>query len=86
MAGKIVRNKDYSSWDTYHRRKCPRFDESATLYIHLGGSQISKYDLQPSFTPHLKECSLLKEKNEKDTACMLWCPCFEDYKKNSHDY
>ncbi len=85
MAWKIVRNKDYTSRDTYHRGECPRFKETATLSIHLSGKQVSKYDLQPSFFPQLKECSLLNEKHEKDKSCMFGCCCFEEY-KNSHSY
>ena len=86
MADRIVRNKDYYSRDTSHRGECLRFREIATLSIHLSGKQVSKADLQLSFSPCLRECSLLREKNENDTSCMIWCPCFEDYKKNSHDY
>ncbi len=85
MSWQIVRNKNYDSLDTYYKGHCPRFGETATLSIHLSGKIVSKYDLQPTFTPRFIECSLLNEKNEKDTACMLQCPCFEDY-KNSHDY
>lgn len=80
-----VRNKDYSSRDTYCRGDCPRFNENATLSIHLSGKQASMSDLQLTFTPHIKECSLLKEKNDTNTACMLSCPIFEAY-KSSHDY
>lgn len=85
MKWKPVRNKNYSSRDTYCRGECPRFVESATLSIHLGGKQGSKSDLQSDSTPYIKECNLLKEKNDKNTACMLSCPVFEAY-KNSHDY
>ena len=85
MAWKIVRNKDYNSRDTYHRGECPRFKETATLSIHLSGKQVSKHDLGLSFSPCLKECSLLNEKREKDTSCMFGCRCFEEYKQ-SHDY
>lgn len=85
MAWQIVRNKDYNSRDTYHRGDCPRFRETATLSIHLSGKQICKTDLQPTFSCRLKECSLLKEKNEKDTACMLGCSLLKDY-ENTHDY
>lgn len=85
MKWQPVRNKDYSSRDTDWRGECPRFIESATLSIHISGKQGSKADLQLTFIPHLKECSLLKEKNDKDTTCMLSCPIFEAY-KNSHDY
>ena len=80
-----IRNKDYSSHDTSQQGECPRFMENAKLFIHLSGKQMSKSDLQPTFTPYIKECSLLKEKNEKNTACMLSCTIFEEY-KNSHDY
>lgn len=80
-----VRNKDYNSRDIYCCGECPRFIESATLSIHLSGKQGSKSDLQPTFTPYIAECSLLKEKNDKNTACMPSCPIFETYKK-SHDY
>ena len=85
MKWQPIRNKDYSSRDTYCRGDCPRFNENATLSIHLSGKQASKTDLQPTFTPHIKECSLLKEKNDTNTACMLSCPIFEAY-KSSHDY
>lgn len=85
MKWQPVRNKNYSSRDTYCYGDCPRFIESATLSIHLSGKQGSKSDLQPTFTPYITECSLLKEKNDKNTACMLSCPIFETYKK-SYDY
>lgn len=79
------RNKDYSSRDIDLKGECPRINESATLFIHLSGNRRSKTDLMPTFTPHIKECSLLKEKNDKNTVCMLSCPIFEAY-KNSHSY
>ena len=85
MSNKTVRNKDYNSRDTFYKGECKRFMENATLSIHLSGKQIGKYDLQPSFSQRLKECSLLKEKQEKDTTCMLFCSCFEEF-KNSHSY
>ena len=85
MKWQPVRNKDYSSRDTYCRGDCPRFIENVTLLIRLSGKQVSKSDLQLTFVPYIKECSLLKKKNIKDTACMLSCPIFEAY-KNSHDY
>ena len=85
MKWQPVRNKDYSSRDTCYRGKCTRYMEGATLFIHLSGKQGSAPDLQLTFTPHMKECSLLKEKNDNNTACMLSCPIFEAY-KNSHDY
>ena len=85
MKWQPVRNKDCSSRDTYCRGDCPRFNENATLSIYLSGKQASKSDLQLTFTPHIKECSLLKEKNDKSSVCMLSCPIFEAY-KNSHDY
>lgn len=85
MKWQPVRNKDYSSRDTYCRGDCPRFNENATLSIRLSGKQASKSDLQLTFTSHIKECSLLKEKNDTNTACMLSCPIFEAY-KSSHDY
>ena len=85
MKWQPIRNNDYSSRETCCRGECPRFVESAALSIHLSGNQRSKADLQLTFTPHLKECSLLKEKNDKNTACMLSCPIYEAY-KNSHDY
>lgn len=85
MKWQPVRNKDYSSRDTYCRGDCPRFNENATLSIHLSGKKASKSDLQLTFTPHIKECSLLKKKNDTNTACMLSCPIFEAY-KTSHDY
>ena len=73
------------SYDDYYRGKCSRFNEDATLSLHLSGKQGSKYDLQLTFTPYIKECSLLKEKNDKSSGCMLSCPIFEAY-KNSHSY
>ena len=85
MKWQPVRNKDYSSRDTYCGGNCPRFNENATLSIHLSGKKASQSDLQLTFTPHIKECSLLKERNEKSAACMLSCSVFEEY-KNSHDY
>lgn len=85
MKWQPVRNKDFNSLDTYCQGECPKFIESATLFIHLSGKHESKYDLQLTFTPYIKECSLLKEKNDKDTTCMLSCPIFEAY-KNSHNY
>lgn len=85
MGWQPVRNKDYSSRDTYCRGECLRFNENATLSIHLSGKSGSKSDLQLTFIPHIKECSLLKEKNDKNTACMLSCSVFKAY-KNSCDY
>ena len=70
MKWQPVRNKDYSSRDTYCRGDCPRFNENATLSIHLSGKQASMSDLQLTFTPHIKECSLLKEKNVGETNMM----------------
>ena len=85
MKWQPVRNENYSFRDTDCRGKCPIYNENATLSLHLIGKQICKSDLQPTFTPRIKECSLLKEKNEKNAACMLACTIFEEY-KNSHDY
>ena len=85
MKWQPVRNENYSSRDIDYRGECLNFNESATLSIHLSGKQICKSDLQFTFIPCIKECSLLKEKNEKNTACMLSCSVFEEY-KNSHDY
>jgi hypothetical protein len=85
MKRQPVRNKHYRSIDTDYSGICPRFSQRATIYIHLGGKQESKYDLQPTLTPHIKECNLLKERNDKNTVCMLSCPVFEAY-KNSHSY
>lgn len=85
MKWQPIRNKNYSSRDADHHGECPRFMERATLSIHLSGKQVCKSDLQFTFTPYIKECSLLKEKNDKNTICMLSCPIFEAY-KNSHDY
>ena len=84
MKWQPVRNKNYYYSDTYHLDECLRFGESATLSIHFSSKQMSKSDLQPTFTPYIKECSLLKEKNEKNTSCMLSCSVFKEY-KNSHD-
>ena len=80
MKWQPIRNKDFYSRDTYCQGECPKFMESVTLSIHLSGKQESEHDLQPIFTPHIKECSLLKEKNDKNTMCMLSCPIFEAYK------
>lgn len=85
MKYKPFRNESYNSHDISYPGECPRFNEEATLYIHLSGSQVCKHDLQPTFMPHLRECSLLNEKNDKNTACMFSCPIFEAYMK-SHDY
>ncbi len=85
MSWQSVRNKNYDSHDTYYKGECPKFKETARLFIRLSGKTVSKHDLQPTFTPRFIECSLLNEKQEKHTTCMLQCPCFEDY-KNSHDY
>ena len=85
MKWQPVRNKSYSSRDDYYRGKCSRFKEITTLSIQLNGKQGSKFDLQLTYTPHIKECSLLKEKNDKNTACMLSCPVFKAY-QNSHGY
>ena len=85
MKLQIVRNKNYSSHDTSCRGECSRFKEIAILSIHLNGKQESQSDLQPTFTPYIKECNLLKKRNEKDTSCMLSCPVFEEYKKG-HNY
>ena len=85
MAYQAFRNKDYFSRDISHRGKCPLFNEEATLSIHLSGKLEGKYDLQPTFTPHIKECHLLKDKDDKNTTCMLFCPVFEKY-KTSHEY
>ena len=85
MAYKTVRNQNYDSYTTIWSGNCQRFEEEATLTIYLSGKQERKYDLQPTFTPRLKECSLLKAKDTKNTACTLSCPIFEAY-KNSHSY
>ena len=85
MKWQPVRNKDCSSRDTYCRGECPKYKENAKLSIHLSGKQISKSDLQVTFIPHIKECSLLKEKNDKDTICMLSCPIFRAY-EDSYGY
>ena len=85
MKWQPIRNNDYSSRDTYHRGDCPIFIQTATISIHLSGKQESKSNSNLIFTPYIKECSLLKEKNIKNKSCMLLCPIFEAY-KNSHDY
>ena len=85
MPWKPVRNKDYYTKGTYNSGECPRFNETATLYIHLSGKQIYKTDLQPTFSCRPAECSLLKEKNEKDTTCMYRCPILKEY-KDSYSY
>lgn len=79
------RNIDYTSFDTYCQGVCPKFNENAKLSIRLNGRYESKYDLDLTYTPHIKECSLLKEKNDKNTVCMLSCPVFKAY-KNGHNY
>lgn len=84
MKSQPARNNDYRSRDDYCRGKCPRFVAEATLYIHLSGKRGCESDLQLTFTPHIKECSLLK-KDDKNTVCMLSCPIFEAY-KSSHSY
>ena len=85
MADRIVRNQNYNSFDTSWCGHCLKYREEATVIIHLSGRQESTHDLQPSFTPHFKECSLLKKKGDKNNACTLSCPVFEAY-KNSHSY
>ena len=85
MAWNIVRNKDYYSQDTAWKGDCPRFDETATLSIHISKKQYSKKDVQLTPSCRLDGCNLLKEKGEKDSTCMLSCPVFETY-KNSHSY
>lgn len=85
MKWDIVRNKDYYSQDTTWKGDCPRFTEIATLSIHISRKQYSKHDVQPAPSCRLDGCCLLKEKNEKDTTCLLSCPVFEEY-KNSHSY
>ena len=85
MAWNIVRNKDYYSQDTTWKGYCTRFIETATLSIHISKKQYSKKDVQLTPSCRLDGCNLLKEKNEKDTTCMLSCPVFEAY-KNSHSY
>ena len=85
MKWQPIRNENYSSRDTYYSGKCSNFNENATLSIELSGNKICKFDLQPSFTSHIKECSLLKQKNKKNAVCMLTCNVFEEYKK-SYDY
>ena len=84
MVYRIVRNKNYDSHDTTWRGDCTRFFESATLSIHISRKQISKFDIQPTPSCHLVACSLINEKNERDTSCMLDCPIFKAYKA-SHD-
>ena len=85
MKWQFVRSEKYCSRDDSWEGECPRFIERAILFIHLRGVQESKFDLQPTFTPQIKECSLLKEKGYKDKGCTLSCPIFEEY-KNSHSY
>ena len=78
------RNKNNSSHDTCWYGECSRFHVNATLTIHLSAKRVSQYDLQPTLTPYIKACNLLKEKGVKDMSCMLSCPIFEEY-RNSHD-
>ena len=85
MKWQPTRNKDYTYRDDFCRGKCPRFVDDATLSIRLSGKLDSKSDLNLTFTPHIKECSLLKAKNDKSIVCMLSCPIFEAY-KNSNSY
>ena len=77
----MVRSQNNNSYDTVWRGECQKFRKEATLAICLSGSRQSKYDLQLTFMPYMKECSLLKEKNDKNTECMCSCPVFEAYKK-----
>ncbi len=84
MKWNIIRNKDYYSRDTYHKCKCPKYGETATISIELCGTKQSKNDCGLTPSPHIKECSLLKKCGEKNITC-IECPCFEEY-KNSHSY
>ena len=85
MKWQIVRNNNFSSRDIEYPGECSNFNERAILSIQLSGKQMCKSDLKLTFTPCIKECSLLKEKHEKNTACMISCSVLEEY-KNSHDY
>ena len=85
MKWQPIGNSNNCFRETYCCGKCLIYNEGATLSIHLSCKQMCKSDLQPTFTPYITECSLLKEKNDKNTACMLSCPIFETYKK-SYDY
>ena len=49
MKYKPFRNESYNSHDISYPGECPRFNEEATLYIHLSGSQVCKHDLQPTY-------------------------------------
>lgn len=80
-----VRNESYNSRETYHRGKCTKYNEVSKLTICVSGRQLTKTDLQLTYSCRLVECSLLKAKNEQDTTCMLWCPLMKEY-ENSHDY
>ena len=83
MKSQSNRKINCSPLDIEWQGECPKFAQSATLLIHLSVKRGCKYDLQPTFTPHIKECNLLRERNDKNTVCMLSCPNFEAY-KNSH--
>ena len=85
MKQRIIRNSSYTFRDTTHSGRCPRFNEKATLSIHLNGKQIAKTDLHATFSCRLMECSLLKEKSEKDTTCVLECSLLKEY-KNGHNF
>lgn len=84
MNWKIVHNPACFSHDVPYRDHCHRFGETATLTIHIDGTQLSKYDLQPTFSPKNFKCNLLEGRNEKDT-CALDCPLFKKY-LNSHSF
>ena len=85
MRWKPARNGSNNSRETYHQGKCAKYNEISKLSICVSGRQFAKTDLQPTCSCRLVECSLLKERNEKDTTCMLWCPLMKEY-ENSHDY
>lgn len=85
MKYRIVRNKDYDTHDTTWSGNCTRFSKSATLFIRVSRKQMGKSDIQPTPSCRLLACSLINEKNDKDTSCMLECPIFNAY-KDSHDY
>ena len=81
---RIVRNKEYTNKVTYCEGVCPKFNKKAKILISLTGRIESKHDLQSTFTPHFRECILLKTENLKYCPC-IECPVFEEFKK-SHSY
>ena len=82
---KEVRNATYTSREVPFWGDCPRYEKSATLMMHLGGKQIGKTDLQPTFSVVNFNCSLLEGNNQKSASCKLDCPLKQKYLE-SHDF